>query len=71
MKNNINAVFMQSFLKGQCHEIFDLWFFHQTKLPLSPDTRVKAFLHMAWNSRRYSTLKSPIFASAAEAKNDP
>jgi hypothetical protein len=29
-----------------------------------PDTRVKAFLHMAWNSRRYSTLKSPILASA-------
>jgi hypothetical protein len=35
-------------LKGQCHEIFDLWFFHQT---IPPDS--KAFLNSASNSPRY------------------
>jgi hypothetical protein len=35
------------FIKGTCHEIFDLWFFSSINSILAPDTRVKAFLHMA------------------------
>jgi hypothetical protein len=30
-------------LKGQCHEIFDLWFFSSNNFPEAPDTPVKAF----------------------------
>jgi hypothetical protein len=42
-------------LKGQCHEIFDLRFFHQTipPPPWAPDSRAKAFLNSASNSPRF------------------
>jgi hypothetical protein len=43
-----------TFLKGQCQEIFDLWFFSSNSPIWAPDSRVKAFLHMASNSRSYS-----------------
>jgi hypothetical protein len=31
------------YLKGPCHEIFDLWFFSSNNSIWAPDTRVKAF----------------------------
>jgi hypothetical protein len=40
-------------LKEQCHEIFDLRFFHQSNAPWAPDSRSKAFLNSASNSPRY------------------
>jgi hypothetical protein len=46
------------YLKGPCHEIFDLRFFSSNNSIWAPDPRVKAFLHMASYSRRYSTRKS-------------
>jgi hypothetical protein len=33
-------------------------FFLLNNFPQAPDARIEAFLQMAWNSRRYSTLKS-------------
>jgi hypothetical protein len=42
-------------LKGQCHEIFDHWFFSANNPTWAPDSSVKAFWHMASNSRSYST----------------
>jgi hypothetical protein len=41
-------------LKGQCHEIFDLWFFSSNNLIWAPDSRVKAFSNIASDSRNYS-----------------
>jgi hypothetical protein len=46
------------FLKGPSHEIFDLRFFSSNNSIWTLDPRVKAFLHMASCSRRYSTKKS-------------
>jgi hypothetical protein len=42
----------------------------------APDTRVKAFLHMAWYSRRYSAMKSIFLVvsgvnDTADHKSDP
>jgi hypothetical protein len=51
-------------LKGPCHEIFDLRFFSSNHSIWAPDPRAKAFLHMASNSRRYSTKKSIFWWSA-------
>jgi hypothetical protein len=39
-------------------------FFSSNNPTWAPDSRVKAFLHMASNTRRYLTLKSPILAPA-------
>ncbi len=45
-------------LKGQCHEIFDFWFFHKSvsPKPLSIYT-IRAVSNCFENSRRYSQLK--------------
>jgi hypothetical protein len=43
----------RTFLKGQCHEIFDLRFFSSNKTPWAPDSWAKAFLNSASNSPRY------------------
>jgi hypothetical protein len=48
----------QKCLKEPCHEIFDLQFFSSNNSIWAPDPRVKAFLHMASYSLRYSTRKS-------------
>jgi hypothetical protein len=40
-------------LMGQCHEIFDPWFFSSNNTPLAPDSWAKAFLNSALNSPRY------------------
>jgi hypothetical protein len=45
--------------KGQCHAIFDLWFFSSNNPAWAPDARVKALLHMASNSRSYKTKSVP------------
>jgi hypothetical protein len=37
-------------LKGQCHEIFDFWFFSLTSFPQAPECTVRTV------SRRYSQL---------------
>jgi hypothetical protein len=52
------------YLKGPCHEIFDLRFFFIKQLHLAVDQLVKAFLHMASYSQRYSTMKSNFLWSA-------
>jgi hypothetical protein len=44
-----------AFLKGQCYEIFELGFFLSNYPTWAPDSRVKAFLQMASNSRSDST----------------
>jgi hypothetical protein len=51
-------------LKGPCHEIFDLWFFSSNNSIWAPDTRIKAFLHMASYSRGYLTMKLIFLWSA-------
>jgi hypothetical protein len=48
-------MFHMRWLKVQCHEIFYLWFFSLNNPTWASDSRVKAFLHMASNSRKYST----------------
>jgi hypothetical protein len=53
------AVYCIVGLKGQCHEIFDLWFFSSNNPIWAPDSRVKAFSNMASNSRSYSTKSVP------------
>jgi hypothetical protein len=63
-------------LKVPCHEIFDLWFFSSNNSIWAPDTRVKAFLHMASYLQRYSTMKSTFLLvsgvnDTADHKSDP
>jgi hypothetical protein len=51
-------------------------FFSSNNSIRAPDTQVKAFLHMASYSRRYSTIKSTFFVvsgvnDTADHKSDP
>jgi hypothetical protein len=43
-------------LKGQCHEIFNIWFFRESVSP-KPLNTIRAVLNFFENSRRYSQLK--------------
>ncbi len=44
-------------LKGQCHEIFDFWFFSWISFPQACEYTVTAISNFFENSRRYSRLK--------------
>ncbi len=44
-------------LKGQCHEIFDFWFFSWISFPQAPEYTIRAVSNFFKNSRRYSQLK--------------
>ncbi len=44
-------------LKGQCHEIFDFWFFSSISFPQAYEYTSTAILNFFENSRRYSRLK--------------
>ncbi len=44
-------------LKGQCHEIFDFWFFSWTSFPQALEYTIRAVSNFSENSRRYSQLK--------------
>ncbi len=43
--------------KGQCHEIFDFWFFSWISFPQAPEYTIWAVSNFFENSRRYSQLK--------------
>ncbi len=45
------------FLNGQCHEIFDFWFFSWISFPQAPEYITRAVSNFFENSRRYSQLK--------------
>ncbi len=40
-------------LKGQCHEIFDFWFFSWISFPQAPEYSIRAISNFFENSRRY------------------
>ncbi len=44
-------------LKGQCHEIFDFWFFSRISFPQAPEYTIRVVSNFFENSRRYSQLK--------------
>ncbi len=44
-------------LKGQCHEIFDFWFFSWISFPQASEYTITAISNFFENSRRYSRLK--------------
>ncbi len=44
-------------LKGQCHEIFDFWFFSWISFPQVPEYTIRVVSNFFENSRRYSQLK--------------
>ncbi len=44
-------------LKGQCHEIFDFWFFSWISFPQAPEYTFRAVSNFFENLRRYSQLK--------------
>jgi hypothetical protein len=44
-------------LKGQCHEIFDFWFFSSISFPQAYEYTSTAISNFFENSRRYSRLK--------------
>ncbi len=46
-----------TFLKGQCHEIFDFWFFSSISFPQAYEYTSTAISNFFENSRRYSRLK--------------
>ncbi len=46
-----------SCLKGQCHEIFDFWFFSWISFPQAPEYTIRVVSNFLENSRRYSQLK--------------
>jgi hypothetical protein len=45
------------YLKGQCHEIFDFWFFSWISFPQASECTITAISNFFENSRRYSRLK--------------
>ncbi len=44
-------------LKGQCHEIFDFWFFAWNSFPQAPEYTITTISIFFENSRRYSRLE--------------
>ncbi len=56
---SINTIFFLSLhiLKGQCHEIFDFWFFSWISFPQASEYTSTAISNFFENSRRYSRLK--------------
>ncbi len=53
-KNNLGLFWL---LKGQCHEIFDFWFFSWISFPQASEYTFTAISNFFENSRRYSRLK--------------
>ncbi len=49
--------FLLSYLKGQCHEIFDFRFSIWMSFPQAPDYTIRAISNFFETSRRYSQLK--------------
>ncbi len=52
-----NIALMQTLLKGQCHEIFEFWFFSWISFPQAPEYTIWAVSNFFKNSWRYSQLK--------------
>ncbi len=52
-----NLFSMQVTLKGQCHEIFDFWFFSRISFPQAPEYTIRVVSNFFENSRRYLQLK--------------
>ncbi len=50
-------MFTKILLKGQCHEIFDFWFFPWISFPQASEYTTTAIYNFFENSRRYSRLK--------------
>ncbi len=44
-------------LKGQCHEIFCFWFFHESVSPPAPEYPIRTVSNFFENSQRYSQVK--------------
>jgi hypothetical protein len=55
-RKNKTILFLIS-LKGQCHEIFDFWFFSWISFPQASESTFTAISNCFENSRRYSWLK--------------
>jgi hypothetical protein len=55
--------------KGTVSRDFRPLVFSSNNPTWAPDSQLKAFLHMASNSRRYSTFKSPILAPAVSKRS--
>ncbi len=53
----INIWAITGFLKVQCHEIFDFWFFPWISFPQASEYNITAISNFSENSRRYSRLK--------------
>ncbi len=54
--NVANRYILNPFLKGQCHEIFDFWFFSLISLPQAPECTIRTVSNFFENSRRYLQL---------------
>ncbi len=59
LQDNITFIFRTLFiiLKGQCHEIFDFWFFSWISFPQASEYTITAISNFFENSRRYSQIK--------------
>ncbi len=50
-RSTLNTIYR---LKGQCHKIFDFWFFSWISFPQAPEYTIRAVSNFFENSRRYS-----------------
>jgi hypothetical protein len=54
-KVRMNSLYLP--LKGQCHEIFDFWFFSQISFPQAPEYTIRSVSNFFENYLRYLQLK--------------
>ncbi len=54
---NLQLVNEHKPLKGQCHEIFNFWFFSWISFPQAPEYTIRVVSNFFKNSQRYSQLK--------------
>ncbi len=54
---DLNQIKSEQLWKGQCHEIFDFWFFSWISFPQAPEYTIRAVSNFFENLRRYSQLK--------------
>jgi hypothetical protein len=52
-----DLVYCSQLLKGQCHEMFCFWFFHESEYPPAPEYLIRTISNFFKNSQRYSQVK--------------
>ena len=61
--------YKETFLKGQCHKIFDFWFFPWISFPLAPEYTIRADSNCLWKFAEIFTAQGALPVSLTPVAN--